>query len=48
MLRTMLESLISPKTKSIRFELSNDHIPELEAYYNHTAIYQILLRFNGL
>ena len=46
MLRTMLESLISAKAKSIRFELSSDHIPDLEAFYNHSSIYRILLQFN--
>jgi hypothetical protein len=48
MLRTMLESLISPRAKSIRFELSPDLLPDLEQYYDHTFFYRMLLQFNSM
>ena len=46
MLQTMLESLVSEKKKSIRFDISEQYIPELEQYFSHTFFYPVLLHFN--
>ncbi len=48
MLRTMVESLISNRQKSIRFELASELIPPLEEFYDHSYMYTVLLQFNRL
>lgn len=48
MLRTMLESLISDKKKSIRFDLSAHYLPPLEEFYAKSSVYSTLLSYTGL